>query len=191
MPPERRGVVCLHLESDHPQNIKVSVTVQRDRACTLAKTDPKKALAEARKIKEPWFRAQGLSWVARFTDDDPVAVAREAAKAAQECEDDFKKSAVRAWEIAALAERGCKRDSLRTLSDALALGRWVEPMSSRSEALLLILQAAFTISRGEADKVYEILGASCPIDEHWRCKRSVRDGARMLSGELTPRSFFE
>jgi hypothetical protein len=168
----------------------VSATLQRDHASTLAKSNPKKALAQARKVDEPWFRAQALSWVARFTDGDPVAVASEAAKAARECEDDYKKSAVRAWEIAALAERDCTTEARKSLSDALALAKCVEPMSSRSEALLFLLQAAFRISRDEAKSVYEILRASCPADEHWRCKRAVRDGGKMISGELEPRPFF-
>ena len=128
--------------------------------------------------------------MARFTDGDSVAIACEAAKAARECEDDYKKSAVRAWEIAALAERDCKREARESLNDALALGRCVEPMSSRSEALLLLLQAAFRIGRDEAERVYEILRVSCPVDEHWRCKRAVRHGGKMLSGELEPRPFF-
>ena len=168
----------------------MNATQQRDLASALAKSDPKKALDQARKVNEPWFRAQGLSWVARFTDGDPIAVACEAAKAARECEDDYKKSAARAWEIAALAERDCTRDARKSLSDALALGKCVEPASSRSEALLLLLQAAFRIGRDEAERVYEILKVSCPVDEHWRCKRAVRDGGRMLSGELEPRAFF-
>jgi hypothetical protein len=169
----------------------VSATLQRDHACTLAKSNPKKAFAQARKVNEPWFRAQALSWVARFTDGDPVAVASEAAKAARECEDDYKKSAVRAWEIAALAERNCAKEARKSLSDALTLAKCVEPMSSRSEALFLLLQAAFTIGRNEAKTVYEILRASCPVDEHWRCKRAFRDGGKMISGELEPRPFFE
>ena len=168
----------------------MSATLQRDHASTLAKSNPKKALAQARKVNEPWSRSQGLSWVARFTDGDPVAVACEAAKAARDCEDDYKRSAVRAWEIAALAERDCTREARKSLSEALAVAKRVEPMSSRSEALLLLFQAAFKISRGEAERVYEILKASCPVDEHWRCKRAVRDGERMLSGKLEPRAFF-
>ena len=168
----------------------MSATLQRDRATTLAKSNPRKALLQARKINEAWFRAQALSWVARFTDDDPVAIASEAAKAASECEDDYKKSAVRAWEIAALAERHCTKQAGKCLSDALALGKRVEPKSSRSEALLLLLQAAFRIGRDEANNVYEVLRASCPVDEHWRCKRAVRDGGKMISGELKPRPFF-
>jgi len=168
----------------------VSATLQRDHASTLAKSSPKKALAQAREVNEPWFRAQGLSWVARFTDGDVVAIASEAATAARECEDDYRRSAVRAWEIAALAERDFKKDARKSLSEAVALAKRVEPASSRSEALLLLLQAAFKIGRDEAERVYEILKASCPVDEHWRAKRAVRDGGRMLSGESEPRAFF-
>jgi len=175
---------------NEPSSIKVSATLQRDQACTLVKTDPRKALDHARKIDEPWFRAQALSWVARFTDGDPVAVAREAGSAARECDDDYKRSAVRAWEIAALAERDCPKEARASLSDALALGKRVEPASSRSEALLLLLQAGFKIGRDEAQRVHEILKGSCPVDEHWRCKCAVRDGEQMLLGELEPRPFF-
>jgi hypothetical protein len=173
-----------------PFRIKMSATVQRDQAATLAKSNSKKGLAQARRVKEPWFRAQALSWVARFTDGDPIAIASEAAKAAQECEDDYKKSAVRAWEIAALAERACTKEARKSLNDALTLAKRVEPMSSRSESLLLLLQAAFKIGPDEARKVYEILTVSCPVDEHWRCKRAVRDGGKMISGGRPPRRFF-
>jgi hypothetical protein len=169
---------------------RVSATLQRDHAITLAKSSPKKALAQARSVHEPWFRAQALSWVVRFTEGDPVAVASEAARAAQACEDDYKKSAVRAWEVAALAERGRTAEARKSLSEALNLAKRVEPMSSRSEALLLLMQAAFRIGQDEARRGYEILTMSCPVEEHWRCKRAVRDGGRMISGELEPRSFF-
>lgn len=168
----------------------MSATLQRDQVSTLAKSNPKKALAQARKVNEPWFRAQGLSWVARFTDGDPVGIASEAAKAARECKDDYRKSAVRAWEIAALAGRDFKKDARKSLSEAVALAERVEPVPSRSEAMFLLLQAAFKIGRDESEKVYEALKASCPVNEHWRCKRAVRDAGRMLSGELEPMPFF-
>jgi hypothetical protein len=131
-----------------------------------------------------------LSWVARFTDSDPAAIASEAATAAWECEDDYKKSAVRAWEIAALAERGCTKQARNSLGEALLLGRQVQPISARSDALFLLLQAALRIGRDDAQKAYEILRTSCSVEEHWRCKRAVRDGGKMISGELQPRPFF-
>jgi hypothetical protein len=168
----------------------VSATLQRNHAQSIAKSNPAKALDLARKVSEPWYRAQALAWVARFTDGDAVAVALEACKAARQCEDDYKKSAVRAWEIAALAERGCIAEARKSLSEALALAGRVDPISSRSEGLLLLLQAAFRVGRDEAEKVYEILTASCRVEEHWRCKRAARDAGKMISGELEPRPFF-
>lgn len=169
----------------------MSATLQRNHASTLAKSNPKKALDQARKVHEPWFRAQALSWVARFTDGDPVAIASEAARAAQECEDDYRKSAVRAWEVAALAERGSTAEARKSLSEALKLAKRIESVSSRSEALLLLMQAAFRIGRDEAMRAYALLKESCPVEEHSRCcKRAVRDGERMISGTQEPRPFF-
>lgn len=168
----------------------MSVTNQRDHASTLAKSNPKKALALAHEIPEPWYRAQALAWVARFTDDDPIGIASQAAKAAKECEDNYTKSAVRAWEIAALAERDCVSEAQKGLSEALSLAKSIEPISSRSEAMLLLLQAAFAIDEKTAEKIFAVLKASCPVEEHWRCKRAARDGEKMISGKLRPRSFF-
>lgn len=163
---------------------------QKDHVDTLAKSDPREALSQARKRIDPWFRAMGLSWVARFTNDNPVSVACEAAKAASECDDDYKKSAVRAWEVAALAERGFTKEARKCLREAVTLGKSVQPISSRSESLYLLFQAAFRIAKEEAEYAYGIIRTSCPIDEHWRCKRAVRDGEKMLSGQLDPRPFF-
>ena len=129
--------------------------------------------------------------MARFTDGDPVAIASEAARAAQECEDDYRKSAVRAWEVAALAERGSTAEARKSLSEALKLAKRIESVSSRSEALLLLMQAAFRIGRDEAMRAYSLLKESCPVEEHSRCcKRAVRDGERMISGTQEPRPFF-
>jgi len=79
----------------------MNATRQRDESCDLAKVRPLEALNKAREIPDPWFRAQALSWVARFIDTNPVSIAAEAGMAAADCDDDYKKSAVRAWEISA------------------------------------------------------------------------------------------
>jgi len=168
----------------------VSATGERDRAISLAKHRPHDALIQARKVGEPWFRAQALSWVARFTDGNPVAVAAEAAKAAREGGDSYQKCAVRAWEIAALAERACIFEARTCLGECLFLAQTVEPISSRSEALLLLLQASVKIANEDAEKVYELLKTLCQPEEHWRVKRALRYGARIISGELQPRPFF-
>jgi hypothetical protein len=168
----------------------MSATHERDHAIKLAKTDPGKALLKARMVSEPWFRAQALSWVARFTDGDPITTAAEAAIAASEGDDEYKRSAVRSWEIAALAERHCSTEARKSLSEAVQLARTIHPISSRSEALLLLIQAAFSIDRAQAAIVKEVLESSCPANEHWRCKRARREAQKMIDGEMKPRMFF-
>jgi len=156
----------------------------------LAKTRPQDALNRARDISDPWFRAQALSWVARFTNTAPVSIAAEAAKAAADCDDEYKRAAVRAWEISALAERGYTCEARGVLKDALERAKTVVPPSSRSEALLLLIQAAFQVGADDAERAYQVLTTSCNADDHWRCKRAIREGERLLRGETPPRPFF-
>lgn len=156
----------------------------------LARPNPKQALAKAKAVSEPWFRAQALAWVARFTDSDPVAVAKLAAKAAAGCDDDYKRSAVRAWEVAALAERKESNRAEASLKAAVAVAEAVQPVASRSEALFLLFQAAWALGRKQAEWVSGRLAATCPEEEHWRCKRARRDAHRILQGGAQPRSFF-
>lgn len=66
------------------------------RSFLVPKSHPKEALKLARQVNEAWFRAQALSWVARFTDGDVLAIAAEAAKAAAEGDDSYQQCAVRA-----------------------------------------------------------------------------------------------
>ncbi len=168
----------------------MTATLQRDQAIELAKTDALKALAKARSVSDPWFRAQALSWVARFNDSAPEPIAAEAANAAATCDDDYKKSAVRAWEIAALAERKCLVKAKTALREAVRIAGQVQPPASRSEALLILMQAAFTIDRDTAADVSAQITQSCPIGDHWRCKRAATHASQMLEGTLEPRKFF-
>ena len=168
----------------------MSPTEQRDLAISLARRRPTEALLLARQVKDPWFRAQALSWVARFTDGDPVFIAAEAANAANQSDDNYKKCAVRAWEIAALAERDRIQQARNHLREILNATQNVEPASSRGEALLLLLQAGLKIAHEDAVNVFKVMEASCQPKEHWRCKRALRDGAKLISGDIPSRPFF-
>lgn len=156
----------------------------------MAKRDSRKAHEKARGIPDPWFRSQALAWVARYTEDDPIKVAKQAAKAASECDDEYKKTAARAWEIAALTERNLLTEARKGLRAALSQSRSVMPLSSRAEALTLLLQAAIQISPKDAQEVANELTHSCGQDSHWRCRRAIRDAGKFLKGELKPRPFF-
>jgi hypothetical protein len=169
----------------------VSATVQRNQASALAKRDSRKALEKARSIPDPWFRSQALAAVVRYTKDDPIAIARQATKAASECDDQYKKTAVRAWEIAALAERKLAAEARKGLTSAMKQSQSVIPLSSRAEALLLLLlQAALRISNEDAGRVAEQLKKSCGQESHWRCKRAIREADKLMAGQVEPRPFF-
>lgn len=168
----------------------MTATQQRDQAIKLAKTNTPRALKNARAIADPWFRAQTLSWIARFSEEKPESIAVEAARSAAECEDNYKRSAVRAWEIAALAERSFAKTARAALREATATARCAEPSASRGEALLLLMQSAFLISRDDASKIYETLAETCSTSDHWRCKRALRNASLMLDGKREPRTFF-
>ena len=168
----------------------MSATKQRDKASSYAKRDPRKALELARAMDEPWFKAQALSWIARFSENDTVALAKEASEVAALGDDAYKKAAVRAWEIAALAEREFLEEAKAALKEALAESKSVEPNSSRAEALISLLHAALRIDQQEAEAVSEELTAAIGDDPFWRCKRAVKDANALLGGETKPRKFF-
>lgn len=168
----------------------MSATLQRDQAADLAKASPAKALEKAREITEPWFRAQALAWVARFSPGETVAIAKEAAKAASACDDTYKQAAVRAWEIAALAETGESVAAATAMNAAVELAKQVSHLGSRAEALLLLCHAAARIGTAARDRICEKLTSACPEEAHWRCKRALRDAAALREGSLSPRPFF-
>ena len=159
----------------------MTATLQRDKVSKLAKCDCAQALRVAREISDPWFRAQALSHVARFMVDDPCPIAHEAACAAQQCDDSFKRSAVRAWEIAALAERGRAEKARQTLHAAMTEALLTTPASSQSEALILLLHAAARIGLTETLFVAEVLRNVLSADTHWRCTRAVKDAVAIIT----------
>lgn len=163
-------------------------TRYRDQVAQLAKTDTAKGVELAEKINDPWFQAQAWSHLARHADR-PLQFSRKAAKSAGLGKDDYQRSAVRAWEVAALAERKYNVQARRSLAEAVELAASVTPVSSRAESLILLFQAAFKISKEDATRVAEILHKSCS-STHWRALRARRDAQRMLKGEMPPREFF-
>ncbi len=162
-------------------------TLYRDQVAHLAKTNVAKAIEIAEKIQDPWFQAQAWS-LTRYADK-PLTYSRKAAKSAAQGKDEYQRSAVRAWEIAALAERKCDLQARRSLNEAVELAVSIPQISSRAESLMLLFQAAFKLSNEDADSVAEVLQSSCPLT-HWRAKRARKDAAKMLTGEWPPREFF-
>jgi hypothetical protein len=151
----------------------MSATKQRDAVARQAKTDLSAALHSARNIADPWFRAQALAHVLRYSEVQSQWIADQAAAAAEECSDAYKQCAARAWEIAALAERSDCKAAVARLTSVLSKIGTVVPPSSRSEALSLLLHAAARIGPGAAQEVAEIIVSISNNDSHWRCQRAT------------------
>lgn len=162
----------------------------RQEACKLAESHPGRALAIARSIGHPWYRAQALAWIARYSEDNVIKLATESAQSASACEDAYQQSAVRAWEIAALSERGYLTEGRLALHEALETCRQVKPLSSRAECLIGLLQAATRIGRKEAELIRDEILASCSEDTHWRCRRAVRDAPHLACQSASSREYF-
>src|SRR5260370_42348437 len=81
-------------------------TQARDRAASLARSDPSTALTLAREINDPWFACQALAWVGRFwPGDDFETVINEAFEVGRKGNDPYRAVASAAWAVAALIER--------------------------------------------------------------------------------------
>lgn len=162
----------------------------RDRCQELSKTDPEAALQLARAIDLPWYKSQALSWIARYSENKACAIAAEAADAAACGGDMYQRVAVRAWEIAALAERGLVEEARRSLNDVITDAPMIEPSASRAEALMLLLHAALHIGKEQGDQVCAALVTTCGKEGHWRCKRALKVAQELRSGHVAPRKFF-
>jgi hypothetical protein len=163
-------------------------TEYRDETARLAKTDQPKAIETAEKISDPWYQAQAWAYVARYADS-PLIYALKAAESATVTKDNYQRSAVRAWEIVALSERSCHDQARQSLYEAVHLAVTIIEEPSRAEALFLLFQAAFRISKQDAEQVAEIFRNS-NLSQHWRSERALKRITAMLEGHDWPREFF-
>jgi hypothetical protein len=124
----------------------MSATLERDAAMQLAKTDFPAALRLARKVSQPWFCCQALAGVARYAPEESViGIAEEAFAAALEAPDAYNQTAVMAWPLRALIERGYERRASEELPKIMKVASQIEIPVSRSEALMSLWQAFFPL----------------------------------------------
>lgn len=163
-------------------------TIGRDQVAQIAKTDTDGAAEIARKLTDPWFEAQAWSHVARYADR-PLVFTRKASKAASKTKDNYRQSVVRAWEIAALAEREYFDQARQALTEAVELAQTIEHEGSKAEAIMLLFPAAFNISKSDAEVVARVFEQTAPMT-HWSAKRAKKEIVLILSGERPAREFF-
>lgn len=165
-------------------------TKQRDHVAQISKSNNDEAYRQSKQIIDPWFRVQALAYVARYSKDKTIKYSNEAIKIAKNCDDDYKRVAVLTWVIAALAETKNIKQANDLLSIALIDVKNISPISSKAEAMLLLLHVAFKVGEIGVTKVYKAMSVAFSVDDHWRCKRAIKESNMIIKGELKPRDFF-
>lgn len=151
----------------------------RDRAQLLCEAQPGEALKVARQIPDPWFGCQALSWVGRYwTDAKFGEILQEAADVAAAAGDPYQKVGASAWPVRALLERATAADTITIR--ALSYARAIENLGSRSEALMLLFQAALPGEKALWKPILdELVLASQPV-LNWRQRRNFRGLTQLL-----------
>lgn len=156
----------------------------REMAGQLARTDPARALATARAIRDPWYRCQALAQVGRYAGPDIAArTLEEAIAAASEGGDGYRRLTVQAWPIRAAIERGLIGLAERWLKAALKQIETVNPIPSRAETLWWLWAAAFPGGPKLRSAVRTAVLAHCPPDRSWRAERLYRYMVATLAEE--------
>ena len=154
---------------------------QRDRASKLAKTDFSAALKLARDIPEVRERIQSLGWVARYAPAGEVSrVVAMAAKAAGSSSDFYGDTMAVAGPLRALLVTGNGDSIPSLLKVVLSLSADVYPVSSRAEAISLLIHAVLPEALRTAEPAIDKL-TSMASDTHWRVVRSLVDTALLVN----------
>jgi hypothetical protein len=166
------------------REMSLTPTGQRELAMSLVAIDPKHAVSVARAIQDPWFRCQSLAYAARYwPGEDYARLLKEALKAADSQENWYKRVTVSAWPIRAYLERGCQTSAQKLLEKYSAAAGNIENNGGRSEALLMLFQAAKPYNRSLWQPVLWALVRATEPAITWRQIRNIRNALAMVSAD--------
>jgi hypothetical protein len=165
-------------------NVTKNAPKERERAVRAATTNSERALALARQVSHPWYRAQALAWVARFAPEAGVVrIAQEALRTASRAEDPYQVVGASAWPIRALIERDHRERAVQQLPSLLESAERIQHPVSRIEALFLLVQAVWPLGSRGRKPVLDRLALLCQTTPGWRAGRALRELALMLADE--------
>jgi hypothetical protein len=153
----------------------------RNEAMLLAKTDTDKALAVARAIREPWYKAQSLAWIgffcksARFRD-----ILEESRVASWSAIDPYQTVGSSPWRLRAWIERGEVGAATKEAAQLLERADTIEHPVSRLEALTSLLPGVFPLD-GPRRRVLDAQIRAAGSAQSWRSGNRLRNSAIILA----------
>ncbi|MBC7529768.1 MAG: hypothetical protein H7308_19745 [Chthonomonadaceae bacterium] len=162
----------------------MSMADERNRAMATAKTDFALALRLAENISDAWYRCKSLAAVARFApESEVVRIADKALSSAKLAGDAYRRVAVSAWVVCALAERGKVDQAQKVVRSLMEESKQIEHPISKGDALLLVWQAAGRLSQSVKQPLLDALLASCLVANGWKSGRTMREVALIVATE--------
>jgi len=153
----------------------------RDQAARLAKTDTDKALAVARTIDDPWYKAQALAWVGVFCRNARFRKILEEARAASwSARDPYLIVGSSAWRLRAWIEQGEPNVAVEELDRLLQQAELIEHPVSRLEALTLLLPSFHDLDEPRR-RVLDAQIKAAGLAHSWRSGNRLRNSAIMLA----------
>ena len=142
------------------------------------------ALHLAQNVSEAWYRCQSLAAVARFAPEaEVVFIVDKALDAAREAGDAYKRVAVSAWPVCALAERGKNEAAQKLLASLINEAAQIMPPVSRVCALAEVWQASGSLPPALKQPVLDALVAACRADNSWKAGRILSYSLLILASE--------
>jgi hypothetical protein len=161
---------------------------QRDRVAQLAKTDFAAAFNLTGSIENVRERIQSLGWVARYAPADQVPRVIDAANKCAGTSSDFYEDVMSlAWPLRALHETGNSKLMPSLLQTATKMVADVSPVSSRAEAIGLLIHAALPAGLALADPAISAL-TTLRNESHWRVVRTFVDVSLLVNAHDRQRS---
>ena len=134
----------------------------------------------AKKIEDPWYSCQAISYIARFSETNRLTNIKTAIQKAFESNDPYRKVAACAWPVRAAVETNLFNEIKKELSNIISSSNLITLKVSRSEALFLLFQAVYDVKDSISDQIIEkLFDASFPMI-HWRQRRNLRDTMSIL-----------
>ncbi|MDF1664891.1 MAG: hypothetical protein P1V97_24230 [Planctomycetota bacterium] len=156
----------------------------RNRVFDLAPIDPSAAHTLAKRIEDPWYRCQSLTYVAEHTKNERERgeVLDQAFAAGEQTGEPNRTVTVSTWPVAILCQSGTK--DYKRLSKVVprllsVIAKEPHP-TRRNDALFMLLRSTWKGPERTVTSIFSVFKESAVAGHGWKIDRNLRDAAILL-----------